>query len=67
MTATRAPGIPVIEDDELVTTNPATGAEVGRYPVATAEAYDARSIGRTRRTAWWDQLGFADRRARLLR
>lgn len=67
MTATRAPGIPVIEDDELVTTNPATGAEVGRYPVATASDV-RRAVDRAHEAyRWWDQLGFAGRRARLLR
>ena len=34
MTATRTPGVPVIEDGQLVSTNPVSGAEVGRFPVA---------------------------------
>src|SRR5262249_2268817 len=28
------PGVPVIEDGKLISTNPATGEEVGRFPVA---------------------------------
>ena len=37
MTATRTPGVPVIENDELVSTNPATGVVVGRFPVASPD------------------------------
>ena len=37
MTATRTPGLPVIEDGTLVSSNPATGAEVGRFPVASPD------------------------------
>lgn len=55
------------EDGRLVSTNPATGAEIGRFPVADAtEVADtlerAREAGR-----WWASLGFAERRRRLLR
>ena len=32
MTATHAPGLPCVEDGLLVSTNPATGAEVARVP-----------------------------------
>lgn len=67
MTATRIPGSPVIEDGELVSTSPATGAEVGRYPVATA-ADVRRAVDRAGEAFdWWSGLGFAGRRARLLR
>lgn len=67
MTATRTPGVPVIEDGELVSTNPATGVEVGRFPVADA-ADVRRAVCRARAAAhWWAGLGFAGRRARLRR
>ena len=36
------PGVPVITDGELISTNPATGAEVGRFPVAGAEDVPGR-------------------------
>ncbi len=67
MTATHTPGAPVIEDGFLVSSNPATGEEVGRFPVA-AEADVAAAVARAREAAaWWAGLGFAGRRARLLR
>lgn len=67
MTATRVPGAPGIEDGELITTNPGTGVEVGRFPVADA-ADVRRATGRAWEAfPWWDGLGFAGRRTRLLR
>jgi succinate-semialdehyde dehydrogenase / glutarate-semialdehyde dehydrogenase len=67
MTATRTPGVPVIEDGSLVSTNPATGDEVGRFPVAGPDEV-AAAVARARPAAeWWADLGFAGRRARLLR
>jgi succinate-semialdehyde dehydrogenase / glutarate-semialdehyde dehydrogenase len=52
--------------DELVSTNPATGAEVGRFPVADAAAV-AEMVARAREAgSWWAGLGFAGRRRRLL-
>ncbi|GAB2936402.1 aldehyde dehydrogenase family protein [Micromonospora polyrhachis] len=67
MTATHAPGIPVIEDGELVSTNPATGAEAGRFPVADADSV-GRAVGRASDAAeWWAQLGHSGRKERLLR
>jgi succinate-semialdehyde dehydrogenase/glutarate-semialdehyde dehydrogenase len=64
---TGRPGVPRLQDGHLVSTNPATGAQVGRFPFASegavAEAVDrARAAG-----AWWAGLGFAERRRRLLR
>jgi succinate-semialdehyde dehydrogenase / glutarate-semialdehyde dehydrogenase len=60
-------GVPVVEDGRLVSTNPATGAEVGRFPVASA-ADVAACVARARPAAeWWAGLGFAGRRQRLLR
>ncbi|HEX8629071.1 MAG TPA: aldehyde dehydrogenase family protein [Catenuloplanes sp.] len=67
MTATRTPGIPVVEDGKLVSTHPASGAEVGRFPVADAAAV-AAAVARGRAAGqWWASLGFAGRRERLLR
>lgn len=67
MTATRTPGLPVIEDGVLISTNPATGAEAGRLPVADAAAVSA-AVGRAREAAaWWAALGHDGRKARLLR
>jgi succinate-semialdehyde dehydrogenase/glutarate-semialdehyde dehydrogenase len=67
MTATRTPGLPVIEDGRLISTNPATGEEAGRFPV-TAPADVAAAVARAREAAaWWSRLGFTERRARLLR
>ena len=67
MTTTRTPGVPVIEDGQLVSTNPVSGAEVGRFPVA-GPAEVAAAVDRARAAAtWWAGLGFAQRRHRLLR
>jgi succinate-semialdehyde dehydrogenase / glutarate-semialdehyde dehydrogenase len=67
MTATRTPGLPYITDGLLVSTNPATGAEAGRLPVADEAAVTA-AVTRARSAAtWWAGLGFDGRRTRLLR
>jgi acyl-CoA reductase-like NAD-dependent aldehyde dehydrogenase len=67
MTATRAPGMPYVEDGVLVSTNPSTGAEAGRVPVAD-EAAVAAAVARARdASAWWAALGFEGRKVRLLR
>jgi succinate-semialdehyde dehydrogenase/glutarate-semialdehyde dehydrogenase len=67
MTATRTPGVPAIEDGLLISTNPATGAEAGRVPVADEAAVKA-AVDRARAAgAWWAALGFEGRRQRLLR
>ncbi|MGC1210011.1 MAG: aldehyde dehydrogenase family protein [Micromonospora sp.] len=67
MTAVHVPGTPVIEDGRLVSTSPATGAEAGRFPAATAEDV-AQAVARARATGeWWAGLGFTGRRERLLR
>ncbi len=59
--------MPVVEDGSLVSTNPVTGAEVGRFPVA-GPAQVADAVARAREAAaWWAGLGFASRRHRLLR
>ncbi|SCE95937.1 Acyl-CoA reductase [Micromonospora haikouensis] len=67
MTAVRVPGAPIISDGRLVSTSPATGAEVGRLPVAAADDV-ARAVEQAREAAgWWAGLGFTGRRERLLR
>src|SRR5262249_42348582 len=61
------PGVPVIVGGELISTSPATGVEVGRFPVADAAAVGA-ALDRARSAAtWWRGLGFEGRRERLLR
>jgi succinate-semialdehyde dehydrogenase/glutarate-semialdehyde dehydrogenase len=67
MTATRTPGVPVVEDGTLVSTNPATGDEVGRFPVASAEDVAAAVVRAREASTWWAGLGHAGRRQRLLR
>src|SRR5688572_23725970 len=67
MTATRTPGMPVVEDGFLVSTNPATGAEAGRVPISDGKAVEA-AVARARAAgAWWAGLNFDGRRTRLLR
>jgi acyl-CoA reductase-like NAD-dependent aldehyde dehydrogenase len=67
MTTTRTPGLPVVEDGFLVSTSPATGEEVGRFPVATTDDVTA-AVRRAREAAqWWLSIGFDGRRERLLR
>jgi succinate-semialdehyde dehydrogenase / glutarate-semialdehyde dehydrogenase len=67
MTAVHTPGTPRIEDGELVSTNPATGAEAGRFSVATVDDVN-RAVERAREAGlWWAGLGFAGRKERLLR
>ena len=67
MTATRTPGIPVIEDGLLISTNPATGAEAGRLPVADEKAVAEAVAAARRASVWWGGLGFDGRKERLLR
>jgi succinate-semialdehyde dehydrogenase/glutarate-semialdehyde dehydrogenase len=67
MTATRVPGVPVIENGVIISTNPATGEEAGRLPVSDQAAVGA-AVARAREAAlWWQSLGFAGRERRLLR
>ncbi|MFD2766576.1 aldehyde dehydrogenase family protein [Micromonospora eburnea] len=67
MTAVHVPGTPVVEDGHLISTSPATGAEVGRFPAAT-EADVRGAVERARAAGdWWAGLGFTGRRERLLR
>jgi succinate-semialdehyde dehydrogenase / glutarate-semialdehyde dehydrogenase len=67
MTATHVPGVPVLEDGVLISTNPATGDEAGRVPVAD-EAAVAATVRRAREAGlWWQALGHDGRKERLLR
>ncbi|MBU2661993.1 aldehyde dehydrogenase family protein [Actinoplanes bogorensis] len=67
MTATRVPGNPVVEDGVLISTNPASGAEAGRVPVADAEAVRETVRRAAEAGLWWQALGYDGRRERLLR
>jgi acyl-CoA reductase-like NAD-dependent aldehyde dehydrogenase len=70
MTTTEAaptPGVPVITGGELISTSPGTGEEVGRFPVADAQAV-ADAVARARKAqVWWRGLGFDGRKRVLLR
>ena len=67
MTATHTAGLPTVRDGLLISTNPATGAQVARAPIAGA-AEVAAAVERARAAAaWWAGLGFGGRRTRLLR
>jgi succinate-semialdehyde dehydrogenase/glutarate-semialdehyde dehydrogenase len=67
MTATHTPGLPSVEDGLLISTNPVTGEEVARAPIAGPDVV-AAAVERARAAAaWWAGLGFAGRRTRLLR
>jgi succinate-semialdehyde dehydrogenase / glutarate-semialdehyde dehydrogenase len=67
MAVDTTPGVPVITEGQLISTNPVDGAEVGRFPVADAEAV-AAAVARARAAAaWWRELGFEARKVRLLR
>jgi succinate-semialdehyde dehydrogenase / glutarate-semialdehyde dehydrogenase len=66
MTAMHAPGLPTVEDGLLISTNPATGEEVARVPIAGPDDV-AAAVERARAAAaWWAGLGFGGRRTRLL-
>jgi acyl-CoA reductase-like NAD-dependent aldehyde dehydrogenase len=56
-----------VVDGVLISTNPATGAEAGRFPVAGTDEVTAAVTRAREAAAWWAGLGFGDRRARLLR
>jgi acyl-CoA reductase-like NAD-dependent aldehyde dehydrogenase len=66
-TAARTPGVPYVEDGALVSTNPVSGAEVGRFPVADEAAVGAAVQRAHEASAWWQGLGFDGRQQRLLR
>jgi acyl-CoA reductase-like NAD-dependent aldehyde dehydrogenase len=58
----------VIEDGHLVSTNPATGEEVGRFGVSGIGAGDvSAAVDRAREASvWWAAQGFSGRRDALL-
>ena len=60
-------GASSVAGGELISTNPATGEEVARFPVAGADDV-AAAVARARHAgAWWEGLGHAERKRRLLR
>jgi succinate-semialdehyde dehydrogenase / glutarate-semialdehyde dehydrogenase len=66
-THTNTPGLPIVQDGLLISTNPATGKEVARVAIAGPDDV-AAAVERARAAAaWWAGLGFAGRRTRLLR
>ncbi|HEX3211589.1 MAG TPA: aldehyde dehydrogenase family protein, partial [Actinomycetota bacterium] len=66
-TQTNPPGLPTVQDGLLISTNPATGAQVARVPIAGADDV-AAAVERARAAAaWWAGLGVGGRRTRLLR
>ena len=66
-THTNTPGLPIVQDGLLISTNPATGKEVARVAIAGPDDV-AAAVERARAAAaWWAGLGFAGRRIRLLR
>ena len=65
--AAGTPGVPVFADGELISTSPATGDEVGRFPVADADAV-AAAVERAREAQrWWRGLGYRRAQERLMR
>ena len=67
MTATRVPGLPVIEDGVLISTSPTDGQEAGRVSVADEAAVRQTVERAAEAAAWWLTLGFDGRKERLLR
>ncbi|MDT4989304.1 MAG: hypothetical protein QOI74_3398 [Micromonosporaceae bacterium] len=67
MSVTRTPGQPVVDNGVLVSTNPVTGEEVGRFAVGTADDVAAAVTQARDAARWWADLGYAGRRRRLLR
>jgi succinate-semialdehyde dehydrogenase / glutarate-semialdehyde dehydrogenase len=61
------PGASTVDAGELISTDPTTGQEVARLPLAS-ESDVAEAVARARVAGlWWAALGFAERRKRLLR
>jgi succinate-semialdehyde dehydrogenase / glutarate-semialdehyde dehydrogenase len=50
-----------------VSTSPATGEEVGRYPVSSGDDVTAAVARAREASVWWAELGYVGRRQRLLR
>jgi succinate-semialdehyde dehydrogenase / glutarate-semialdehyde dehydrogenase len=68
MTAIRIPGQPVVDDGFLVSSHPATGVEVGRFPVTEVDQRVPAVVAAARDAGgWWQGIGHAERRRRLLR
>jgi acyl-CoA reductase-like NAD-dependent aldehyde dehydrogenase len=66
VTTTTIPGASEIVAGELISTNPASGQEVGRVPASTAaDVTDAVARAKAA-SVWWAGLGFDGRKKRLL-
>ena len=65
-TTAPTPGVPFVDAGQLVSTNPATGEEVARLPVSDADAVRAAVAAARSAAAWWAELGFGERKKRLL-
>jgi succinate-semialdehyde dehydrogenase / glutarate-semialdehyde dehydrogenase len=61
------PGAAVVTDGKLVSTSPATGEEVGRYPVHGPDEVAAVVVKAREAAAWWRERGWRGRRDALLR
>ncbi|MFI5956815.1 aldehyde dehydrogenase family protein [Cryptosporangium sp. NPDC051539] len=66
-TSTERPGTPAFVDGFLVSSSPVTGEEVGRVPVSDAAGVGTAVEAARAAAVWWAGLGYAGRRARLLR
>ncbi|HZM79806.1 MAG TPA: aldehyde dehydrogenase family protein [Candidatus Limnocylindrales bacterium] len=67
MTVVTIPGASTVDAGELISTNPTSGQEVGRLPVAS-EAEVQAAVARARDAGrWWAALDFDERKRRLLR
>ncbi|MFV2124097.1 aldehyde dehydrogenase family protein [Micromonospora sp. LOL_013] len=67
MTAVRIPGRPVIDGKHLLSSHPATGAPVGRVPIADRDQVAAAVAAARTATGHWIGIGQAQRRRQLLR
>lgn len=61
------PGAATVADGKLLSTNPATGAEVGRFPVHGPEDVAAAVDTAREAAGWWRDKGWRGRREGLLR
>jgi succinate-semialdehyde dehydrogenase / glutarate-semialdehyde dehydrogenase len=67
VTAVTIPGASTVDSGELISTDPRTGQEVRRLPVASEADVEA-AVARAREAGqWWAALGFHERKRRLLR
>jgi acyl-CoA reductase-like NAD-dependent aldehyde dehydrogenase len=67
LTAQLTPDADVAAPRTFDLTNPATGEVVGTYPIHTAEDIAAKIALAKTAQVWWEGLGFAGRKKRMLR